>query len=188
VDQVLMMSEKGATSYQTSDGKVLWEYPLDGVRIVQPALCTNGDLLIDVGGAKGLQRISVNFDSGLWSFQELWKSTRLKPNFNDFVIHKGHAYGFEGPALACIELEDGQRRWKAGRYGGQILLLADQDLLIVLTEKGELALVEAIPEKHSELAHFPAIEGKTWNHPVMTGDLLLVRNTREMAAFRLTSP
>lgn len=185
VDQVLMMSEKGATSYRASDGKVFWEYPLEGVRIVQPALCANGDLLIDVGGAKGLQRISITLDSDRWSFKELWKSTRLKPNFNDFVVHKGFAYGFEGPSLACLDLNDGQRRWKAGRYGGQIVLLADQDLLIVLTEKGELALVEAIPETHNELAHIQAIEGKTWNHPVVTGDLLLVRNTREMAAFRL---
>jgi outer membrane protein assembly factor BamB len=187
VEQVLMMDEKGVTSFQAADGKVLWGYPLDGVRIVQPALCANGDLLIDVGAAKGLQRMSVSLESGTWTIQEHWKSTRLRPNFNDFVIHKGHAYGFEGPSLACIDLEDGQRKWKAGRYGGQILLLADQDLLIVLTEKGELALVEALPKKHTELAQIPAIEGKTWNHPVLTGNLLLVRNTREMAAFSLIS-
>ena len=185
VEQVLMMSEKGATSFRASDGKILWEYPLVGVRIVQPALCANGDLLIDVGAAKGLQRISVTRKSEAWTIQEHWKTNRLKPNFNDFVIHKGFAYGFEGPALACLDLEDGQRKWKAGRYGGQILLLANQDLLIVLTEEGELALVEALPGKHKKLAMIPAIEGKTWNHPVLTGDLLLVRNTQEMAAFRL---
>lgn len=186
VEQVVMMSETGANSFQAADGKILWEYDLPGIRIVQPAMCSNGDLLIDVGAAKGLQRISVTLDSGNWTIQEHWKSTRLKPNFNDFVIHKGHAYGFEGPALACLDLEDGQRKWKAGRYGGQILLLADQDLLIVLTEKGELALVEALPEKHKELARIPAIEGKTWNHPVLTGDLLLVRNMQEMVAYRLS--
>jgi outer membrane protein assembly factor BamB len=157
----------------------------EGARIVQPAVCANGDLLVDVGGAKGLTRISVAREAGDWTIHELWRSTRLKPNFNDFVIHEGHAYGFEGPSLACLDLENGQRKWKAGRYGGQILLLADQDLLIVLTEKGELVLVEARPEKHEELARMPAIEGKTWNHPVLIHELLVVRNAQEMAAFRL---
>jgi outer membrane protein assembly factor BamB len=185
VEQLLMMSAKGVEAYHISDGQLLWRFMSEGARIVQPAVCANGDLLVDVGGAKGLTRISVAREAGDWTIHELWRSTRLKPNFNDFVIHEGHAYGFEGPSLACLDLENGQRKWKAGRYGGQILLLADQDLLIVLTEKGELVLVEARPEKHEELARMPAIEGKTWNHPVLIHELLVVRNAQEMAAFRL---
>ncbi len=192
VAQVLLFSGAGAISVAPADGKLLWERPWPaGVRIVQPALASDGDVLMSIGGegmgGAGLRRIAVAHGPGGWTVQERWTSTGLKPNFNDFVVHDGHAFGFDGSILACIDLKDGKRKWKGGRYGsGQMVLLPDQDLLLVLSEEGELALVGATTDQFRELARFPAIEGKTWNHPVLVGDRLLVRNGQEMVAFRLS--
>ncbi|MFC2161417.1 PQQ-binding-like beta-propeller repeat protein [Acidobacteriota bacterium] len=187
VEQILLLNSSGVISVLPSDGTLIWEYLWPGTPIVQPTQIEGGDILISVDERGGVRRIKVNAESDGWTVKELWTSVRLKPYFNDSVIHNGYAYGFDGPILACIDIEDGQRKWKGGRYGrGQFILLSDQDLLLVLSEKGELALVEATPEQFTELERFPAIEGKTWNHPVLVGNVLLVRNGQEMMAFQVS--
>ncbi len=187
VPQIVLLSEAGATSVARADGALLWEHKWPGYPIVQPALTANGDVLLAVSDSSGIRRLAVAHGPGGWTATERWTSIGLKPYFNDFVVHNGYAYGFDGSILACIDLKDGKRKWKGGRYGnGQLVLLADQDLMLVLSEEGELALVGATPDQFTEVARFPAIEGKTWNHPVLAGDVLLVRNGQEMAAFRLS--
>jgi outer membrane protein assembly factor BamB len=191
VAQILFLGGPGATSVVPATGKVLWEYAWDGGAIVQPALTADGGVLINaisMNGGVGMRRLAVTRGGGRWTAEERWTSTGLKPYFNDFVVHKGHAFGFDGNILSCIDLQDGRRVWKGGRYGnGQLVLLADQDVLLVLSEDGELALVSATPDQFTEVARYPAaLQGKTWNHPVLVGDVLLVRNGEEMAAFRVS--
>jgi len=188
VKQVVLLSDTGLTSLAPADGKLLWKYiwPMDG-RILQPALTEDGDILVNGGFQDGTRRITVVHGQGGWNIKVRWTSTGLRPSFNDLVVDRGHAYGFNGRSLACIDISDGKLNWNHGRYGGQVILLADQRLILVLTEKGELALVAATPERFTELARIPAIRGKTWNHPVMAGDILVVRNSEEMVAYRLTA-
>ncbi len=159
---------------------------------MQPVLTGEGDVLFsmvnDGAVAIGTRRIAVSRESGGWTVEERWTSSTLRPSFSSVVVHDGHAFGFDGRMLASIDVEDGRRNWKRGRYGsGQLILLADQGLLLVVSEPGDLVLVEASPERHTELARFPAIDGKTWSQPTLVGDTLLVRNGREMAAFRLAT-
>jgi outer membrane protein assembly factor BamB len=190
VRQILLLRGSRTTSVSPSDGALLWEHKGDPtVSILQPALTADGDVLVATGdsmGGGGIHRLAVDRGPAGWTVVDRWASRGLKPYFNDFVVHEGHAFGFDGSILSSIDLADGERKWKGGRYGhGQMLLLPDQDALLVLSEEGELAVVGAAPDKHTELARFKAIEGKTWNHPVLAGDVLLVRNGEEMAAFRL---
>ncbi len=191
VAQVVLVNGPGVIAVAPSDGSVLWKHDWGGDSIVQPGVLADGSLLIGSGSGlaanTGMARVAVARSPDGWTVKEQWTSTGLKPYFNDFVVHNGHAFGFDGSILACIDLADGRRAWKGGRYGhGQLVLLSDQNLLLVLTEDGELALVAATPERFTELGRAPAIEGKTWNHPVLVGDVLLVRNGQEMAAFRLS--
>ena len=188
VEQVVLLAGPGVMSVSPSDGKLLWEHAWDGGPVVQPGITEDGVIInaITATGGVGTRRLAITHDGGEWKVEERWTSNGLKPYFNDFVIHKGHAYGFDNSILSSINLETGQRNWKGGRYGnGQLVLLADQDLLLVISEEGELALVSATTDGYKEIAKVPALDAKTWNHPVLVGDTLLIRNGEEMKAFRL---
>jgi outer membrane protein assembly factor BamB len=191
IPQVLLIRGARTISVAADNGTQLWEFSTGqpSVAIVQPSVTDDGDVLVSDGDAmsgNGIRRLSISRSGEGWTAEERWNSRGLKPAFNDYVVHKGHAYGFDGSILSAIDLADGSRKWKGGRYGnGQLLLLADQDLLLVVSEEGEIALVSAKPDQYTEIARMPALSGKTWNHPVIVGDTLLVRNGQEMAAFRL---
>lgn len=187
--QLVIITDQGARGLAPTDGAVLWSHawPSPGnARIVQPVRVGDRGVLVGTGLTLGLRRLEVSRSAGGWQAEVRWTSTDLKPYYNDMVVHRGHVYGFDGRILACLDVETGERAWKGGRYGnGQLVLLPAQDLLLVLSDRGELALVAADPAGFSELARMPAIAGKTWNHPAIVGGVLYVRNGEEMAAFRL---
>lgn len=162
---------------------------------------TDCSLIVTLGDGIGVARLEMKYEPdtphphilmgdnsfhGTFSVKEVWTSNQLKPSFNDMVYHKGHLYGFDQNILVCLDAQTGQRKWKKGRYGfGQLVLLPKVDQLIVLSETGECVLVAADPTAHRELGRFPAIEGKTWNHPIIAGQTLFVRNGEEAAAIQL---
>ena len=116
----------------------------------------------------------------------VWENINMKNKFNSSVLYQQHIYGLDEGILACIDARTGERKWKSGRYGyGQVLLASGY--LIVLTETGDLVLVKATPERHEEVARFSALEGKSWNHPAIADGHLLVRNAREMAAYKIAA-
>lgn len=189
VPQVLMISNYGLLSFSPQDGTELWQHEWDlgpqPNRVVQP-MVLGDDVLIGTFLGMGTRRVAVTHESDAWTTTEKWTSKKMKPYFNDYVEHDGYLYGFDGKIFACINLEDGKLAWKRGRYGhGQVLLLADMGALLILGEAGQLVLLEANPDKHTELAEIQALDGKTWNHPVIAGNRLFVRNGVEAACYEL---
>jgi outer membrane protein assembly factor BamB len=187
--QCLFLSDAGLTSVDPATGTVLWKHGLampGAPRTAQPHVLGDSQLLVASLAGHGVARIEVTRDGGAWKPKDVWASTDLNPEFPDLVVHQGHAYGFDVNVFCCIDLATGKRCWRAGRYGrGQVILLADQGLLLVLSEKGEAVLLSANPQRHEELGRFQAVNGKTWNHPVIVRGRLYVRNAEEMACYEL---
>ncbi len=187
---IVVVTAERAVGMVIDDGTVIWEHPWRVPvvpNIAQPLVVNDNRLFLSAGYGHGATVIELSGEDPPLTVETVWRNNRMKNKFSSSVLHDGYIYGLDEAILACIDAETGQLRWKGGRYGyGQLLLAGDH--LIVLTERGELALVRATPDRHEEVAWFPAIEGKTWNVPAIAEGRLLVRNTREMAAFDLRGP
>lgn len=185
--QCLMFHDAGLSAFDVRTGKLLWETgaPMKGApRSCQPHVIEANKLLVGALNGLGCSLVEVSKNGDHWSADTKWNSRDLKPEFPDFVVHNGYAYGFDIGVFCCLNLADGKRTWKEGRYGrGQVMLLRDQALLLVSSETGELVLLAANPVAHQELARFQALQGKTWNHPVVIANRIFLRNAQEIACY-----
>jgi len=187
VRQILVVSASRMMGLTTDSGTVLWEYPwvtMSDVNAAQPIVIGRNRVFVSSAYDKGAAVVEVTMSGGRGAVREIWRNNRMKNQFTSSVLHEGYIYGLDESILACLDAETGAVKWKGGRYGyGQIVLASGH--IIVLTEDGDMALVRATPDKHVELARFPVLDGKTWNHPAFSDGRLLVRNLKEMAAFDL---
>ena len=185
--QIVIFSALRLLGLTPDGGKVLWEYPWRteyDVNASQPLAIGDNRLFVSTGYGKGAAVIELTPAGDTFAVREVWRNIRMKNQFTSSVLHDGFIYGLDEAILACVDAATGDLKWKGGRYGyGQIMLASGH--LIVLTEDGQLGLVRATPERHHEIALFPVLEGKTWNHPAIAGGYLLIRNINEMAAFDL---
>jgi outer membrane protein assembly factor BamB len=182
-----MISNAGFTLIEPASGRAVFDYEWQsmGYRTLQPLVFDSESVLIG-SGMEGTRRIDLSNSGDGFAAEEVWTSKEMQSDFNDFVIHAGNLYGFDRSIFASVDLQSGERNWKKGRYGnGQVLLLPDANQLLITSETGELVLVRATSEEFEELARLDVFEGKTWNHPVLVGNRLYLRNAEEAACYEL---
>ena len=196
--QIIVVNEGYVTSHRATDGAVLWEHPWAGLgdtqeTAVQPIPLAGDRLLLCKGYGYGISLLDITRGvDGKFLARPTWNPpiiSVLKSKFSNLVLHDGYLYGIDEVLLECVELETGKVAWKKRRrppFGhGQILLIGDA--LLVLSETGELAMVQATPDGYHEMSSIQALDPDdvTWNNLAFSTPYLLVRNAREAACYRL---
>lgn len=188
--QILNVAGAAAHGLDPDTGALLWSHPWQTAfhnNCAQPVLAGGDRVFLSSGYGHGCALIRVADQDGRIEARELWSNTKMKNKFSASIVHDGFIYGLDEKILACLDLETGRRLWKGGRYGhGSILRVGGH--LLVLGEFGELALLEATPQRHHELARIPILEGRTWNNPALAGGVLFARNHKEMVCYDLRPP
>jgi outer membrane protein assembly factor BamB len=186
--QVLMHDTAGLAAFNVADGAKLWQFPSASAMsmpMLQPHSIDNDSLVAST--EPGAARLNVKHDADKWSVEPVWETKTPRAGFNDFVLREGCIFALDDGVFCCIDLADGKRLWKKGRFGhGQILSLADQGDFLISTDKGELILVSTDLEGYKELGRLQAIEGKTWNGPVLAGGRVFLRNGEEIGAYDIS--
>ena len=190
--QLVIVNENTVVGLRPSSGELLWsfDWPVGMMpstpKVGQPTVIDGSKILITASYGIGsiLLEIKKEDDETL-STSVIWHAkNRMKTKFSSACVLGEHAYGLDEGRLACIELESGKRLWKDGKYGyGQNILVGNT--LIVQAEDGDVAFVEATPERFNEWVRVPGITGKTWNVPTLAGEYLLIRNDQEAACYRV---
>jgi outer membrane protein assembly factor BamB len=186
---VLSANATSLTAHDTGTGEELLDYPWapekTWPKAAQPAALPGDRVFLSAGYGIGCVLLQIKADaSGKLGAAELWKSMRMKAQFNSVAARDGFLYGLDDGLLACLDLADGNRKWKSGRFGSGQTLLVD-DLVIIQSEPGPVFLAAARPDAYEELGQIPALSGKTWTHPTLAGHYLLVRNALEAACYEL---
>jgi outer membrane protein assembly factor BamB len=186
--QIIVVSSYRVVGLAPENGSLLWSYTWDtdnGINVSQPIVVDRNRFFISSGYGKGAALVEVKGSGNSYTASTIWENKNMKNKFNSSVLHNGYVYGLDEGILVCLDVNTGERKWKDGRYGyGQVVLAGNH--LIVTSDQGDVALVNASPDKYTEVARFTALSGQTWNYPAIAGGKLLVRNSNEMAAFDIS--
>ena len=185
--QLLIFDGIGLAGFDRDDCHELWRVPWTSdfdINASQPV--TINDEQVVISSYAGCALIEIAQSNGAWTATDRWRNKLMKCYYTNPIVRDGYLYGLDDGIMTCMDTTTGKRLWKdrRGHYGYGQMLLSD-DLLVVLSETGELALVEATPKAFRELGRIQAIEGKTWNNPVLVRGCAIVRNHLEMACYEL---
>ncbi len=192
VKQVVIVNEKTVSGHSLDSGDTLWSFPWPGqsngsASVSQPIAVDADHLFVSKGYGGGAAVHKLSEQRRQWTCEQVWADrTLMKTKFTSPIFHKQSVFGLSDGVLECIDPFAGKRKWKSpkGRYGhGQLLLVGDH--LLVLSEEGELILLEANPEQFVELGRMKVLDGKTWNIPAVFDNRVLVRNSTEVACIEV---
>ena len=170
------------------DGTLHWTHPGPPTVIVSPLFIPPDKVYVSAGDDGGAILFRVKTEGGKATTEELWKTRGMKNHFHHAVLVDEHLYGFDNATFKCISVATGEQTWAQRGLGKGSLLATADGLLIVLSDRGKLLLVEATPESYKELASFQAMEGKAWTSPTLAHGKVYLRDEDEMIALDLRSP
>ena len=181
--EILVFHEAGLSVHNIGDGeeKSFYQHKTRyGINAAQP-LKIGQKILLSSAYGKGSAFIEFSGKTP----SALWKTDKIASQMASAIHDNGFIYGIHGQAgtrsnfstIFCLNVETGKIFWEHKGYGLSSIILVGKTL-VVLSEKGELALIEANPTKFTEHAVFQVLSGKdNWIPPTYANGRLHCRSS-----------
>ncbi len=186
VRQVVQFARDSVFGVKLDDGQLMWKY--SGANNGTANCCTP---IVDAdhvfvasayGTGGGLAKISG--DNGQQEASEVYFEKKMGIHHGGIVKIGDYMYTCGGGTLMCVNFLTGEIAWQDRGVGKGSLVAAD-GMLYVLSERQQLALVEATPEGYHEHGRLELqSHGRpSWAHPVVAGGVLYIRDQNSLTAF-----
>ncbi|MBN1984713.1 MAG: PQQ-binding-like beta-propeller repeat protein, partial [Prolixibacteraceae bacterium] len=171
-----------------SNGKLLWSYPHPNRWSVHAntPIYENGGLFCFSGYGQGGEKLSLSNNGN--SIKEEWKNEKLDNRIGGMVLVDGYLYGSgdNSREWRCVDWKTGEEKYASGELTKGTVIYAD-GMLYCYSERGELALVKATPEKFNIVSKTRVELGSAqhWAHPVINNGKLYVRHGNTLVAYKI---
>ncbi len=185
-EQLLFFAADSLIAVVPETGRELWRFAWEtprGVNAAQPLLIPPNRIFISSAYDMGAVVLEVSA-RGWRAPRVVWKNRGFKNLYSSTVLVDGNLFGFDNKIFKCIDAATGEERWKTRGFGHGSVVVADGDL-IVLGDRGQLALVEPTPERFLEKSRAEGLGEKTWSPPAIAGGRLYLRNQAALISLDL---
>lgn len=195
--QYVFLTQLGLRGFAPNDGKVLWEFPLkDKANESSTTPIVAGDLLLASSITYGMVGLKLGKEGGMIQAKQVWQNPKLTCYFSTPIpVGKQHVYVVTGQlsfrptsSLHCVDVETGKILWTQpmiGKYHAAMLKTAN-DKLLLLSDLGDLVLLDPDPSKYRELARSKVVKGEgIWAHPALVDGKVYFRDDKELICLQM---
>lgn len=192
IRQVVAFTADALLGADMETGRILWRVPLKtNAKRHAASPVISGDNVIVNSHTIGLVAFKISREGSGFKAVEAWRNNDLKINLATPVLVDGHLYSQGANRdYVCVDAATGQQKWAQTGFGlgkkDYASTIAVGKNLLVLTEDGNLILLEANPAKYSELGRVQVC-GNTWSHPAFADGKFFVRDVRSLQCIDLLS-
>ncbi|MDR0232429.1 MAG: PQQ-binding-like beta-propeller repeat protein [Dysgonamonadaceae bacterium] len=169
-------------------GEKLWSHPYKSQRSIHPNTPIYNDNMLLFSNGYGIGSVMFRLINGGRNIEKVWESTDLEPKTGGIVKIGNYVYGSgdQRKFWYCLDWNTGETKYKDNTFGTGVTI-ANNGMLYCYSEKGEMALVKATPEKFDLVSKFPITLGtdQHWAHPVIYKGVLYVRHGNTLMAYQI---